>query len=605
MQNYQSITLDVNNCVEYKYINAKQGDIDSRFLKITLTENGEKIVPTSKCTASFRCLKPDGRICVNKSTINSDGTITASLTEQVLASAGTVRADISLLDGSSVLSSATFFITVEVSPATEGNVLSSDEFLILVETTNEAVEAINTIHDVVDNVLNEIGEVKSFIGYTDKDILGLCVDYENKKFTRLAGAVGKNAGDDFDEFPMYGGMRRCNVDDDGTITAYYGDADYKEDGSNGQVMVYMPKFYYKVVPLKLEPIENSTGYHICKANYYISATPKTGFKIHPAFINEQNEEVDYFLYSAYEGSLYLSEEDKYYNDADYKQYTVTSSDKICSVADQKPVSGQSISANNGTGVNLIEALAENRGAGWHCQTFKSLSALQFLMMIEYATLNLQAGLAKGICKIGKDYTINYCANTGATSSLGNKSGSAASSTYQYYDKTTNKTVTENQTAIDRVAVSYRGIENPYGNIFKWVAGINGWGNGSMNGGQAYICDDFNFAVNKNDDNYTPIGFYLPTEQTYISAFGYGNKKYDWAFIPSEAKGTSALPVGDKTYSNPDVNKYTGVVCSGAWDTDAGAGMFLLNFLITATKGIANTGCRMIYLPQNECKEMMV
>ncbi len=38
MQNYQSITLDVNNCVDYVYVNAKQGDIDSRFLKITLTE---------------------------------------------------------------------------------------------------------------------------------------------------------------------------------------------------------------------------------------------------------------------------------------------------------------------------------------------------------------------------------------------------------------------------------------------------------------------------------------------------------------------------------------------------------------------------------------
>lgn len=106
---------------------------------------------------------------------------------------------------------------------------------------------------------NEVEDIKAYIGYTDEDIAGLCVDYENKTFTRLAGAVGLSQGADFDKFTMYGGRKRCNVLDDGTITAYYGDKNYAEDGSNGQVMVFQPKFYYKVVPLKLEktPIQAS------------------------------------------------------------------------------------------------------------------------------------------------------------------------------------------------------------------------------------------------------------------------------------------------------------------------------------------------------------
>lgn len=105
----------------------------------------------------------------------------------------------------------------------------------------------------------DVDDVKAFVGYTDEDIVGLCVDFENKTFKRLAGAVGLSAGSDFDKFTMYGGRRRCNVSDDGTITAYYGDENYAEDGSNGQVMVFQPKFYYKVVPLKLEktPIQAS------------------------------------------------------------------------------------------------------------------------------------------------------------------------------------------------------------------------------------------------------------------------------------------------------------------------------------------------------------
>jgi hypothetical protein len=32
---------------------------------------------------------------------------------------------------------------------------------------------------------------------------------------------------------MYGGRMRCNVADDGTINAFYGDPTYADDGSNG------------------------------------------------------------------------------------------------------------------------------------------------------------------------------------------------------------------------------------------------------------------------------------------------------------------------------------------------------------------------------------
>ena len=64
--------------------------------------------------------------------------------------------------------------------------------------------------------------------------------------------------------------------DDGTIVAYYGDEGYTEDGSNGQVMVFQPKFYYKVVPLKLEKNNDSSiGYHLRIVIYYVSSIPNT------------------------------------------------------------------------------------------------------------------------------------------------------------------------------------------------------------------------------------------------------------------------------------------------------------------------------------------
>ncbi len=594
MQNVQSITLDVNNCIEYKYINAKQGDNYSRFLKITLTEDGEKITPSGRCTASFRCLKPDGRICVNKAVINTDGTITVSLTEQVLASAGTVRADISLLDGSMVLSSATFFITVEASPAMEGSILSSDEFLILTETAKEARAAINSISDVTDDIqtaLSGVEDVKAYIGYTEGDILGLCADYENKRFTRLAGAVGLNAGEDFDKFPMYGGMKRCNVSDNGTITAYYGDDNYADDGSNGQVMVYVPRFYYKVVPLKLEKIANGFGYHIRKANYYVTDKPLAGFKLHPAFYDEQGNETEYFLYSAYEGSLQKAAGSGYVNDSTASEVSVDFSKAlICSTTVHKPISSQNITLTRAN----AQQLASNHGRGWHIETIKAVSAIQLLMMMEFGTMNMQSAIGRGVVDLNDlPGSCNGASYTGSTMVLGNKTGAATATA----NSTNGTTVTYREDGC--VNISYRGIENPWGNIWRFVNGINVWGDGTMTGGQAYIADDFAFSETKHTENYQSAGFVLPNESGYINAMGYGSEKYDWLFIPSEAGGSSALPVGDYTYINEDLNGYKAVRFGGSWAGKTNAGEFCWHMRSAVSYNSYDIGCRLIYVPSAE------
>ena len=61
----------------------------------------------------------------------------------------------------------------------------------------------------MDEVDQEISDLRSFVGYTDSDIYGVEVDFKNKKFTRLAGAVGMTAGANFDKIKAFGGRRRC------------------------------------------------------------------------------------------------------------------------------------------------------------------------------------------------------------------------------------------------------------------------------------------------------------------------------------------------------------------------------------------------------------
>ena len=52
-------------------------------------------------------------------------------------------------------------------------------------------------------------------------------------------------------------------------------------GTIVQVMVEQPKFYYKVVPLKIE--KRRKGGITRKVRYYVSDTPKAGFKLHQKF----------------------------------------------------------------------------------------------------------------------------------------------------------------------------------------------------------------------------------------------------------------------------------------------------------------------------------
>lgn len=435
---------------------------------------------------------------------------------------------------------------------------------------------------------NEVEDIKAYIGYTDDDIAGLCVDYENKTFKRLAGAVNLSQGADFNKFTMYGGRKRCNVSDDGTITAYYGDENYAEDGSNGQTMVFQPAFYYKVVPLKLEKNSDSgIGYHLRKANYYVSAKPKTGFKLHPAFYDENGNEIDYILFSAYEGSMFDVSAKAYVNDDVDEFITYEDGDLLCSVAGKKPISG--LRKGIGTKTNL-ETMAQNRGPGWHLETIQAVSANQLLMMIELGMMNTQTGIGQGVVSIRDNSAYNCSSLTGSTAKLGNGTGSATETLNEIGGTET----TYNTSG--KVSISYRGVENPWGNISKNIQGINIWGDGSMGGGQPYVANNFIFNESKHSDNYKPVGFTFSNANGYIKAMGYGSDKYDWLFIPSEVGGTNALPVGDYiwTIQNLKGSRIT-TLGGGCRSGDIAGGFYqIANGAVGDRSRI--TGGRLVYVP---------
>ncbi|MGF0017481.1 hypothetical protein [Sporofaciens sp. SGI.106] len=435
-------------------------------------------------------------------------------------------------------------------------------------------------------ILAGVADLRAYLGLSDEDILGVQVDYKNKTFTRLAGAVNLTNGSDFDRFSMFGGRRRCNVADDGTIVAWYGDADYAEDGSMGQVMVYQPKFYYLVCPVVYDPIDTGVGYHLRKANYYVSEKPRAGFRLHPAFYDANGNEIDYFLTSAYEGSIFDVSADAFLmND---EQVMTVSEDKFCSIAGVKPASGltQNLTRPN------IEQMAKNRGDGWHGDLIKQVSAEQMLMIIEMGMMNLQTAIAQGIVSISDNSAYNCSSLTGSTASIGNGTGRATETINEKGGATTT------ETADGKTAVCWRGKENFWGNIWKFVYGINIWGNGSMGGGQPYICNDFNFAESRNSENYEAAGFTVTNANGYVSAMGYSTT-CDWLFIASECLGNSSLPVGDYTYITVNLNGYRITLLGGCWNDGGNAGAFYWDLSNGVGLRYRYFGGRLVYIPTKD------
>lgn len=445
--------------------------------------------------------------------------------------------------------------------------------------------AVATVGDI--NALQaKITDIQSYIGYTDADIYGVEVDFKNKKFTRLAGAVGKTPGDAFNGVKAFGGRRRCNVTDEGKVVAYFGDAGYSETGvltsaitkgegdnirtyaakTKVQVMVEQPKFYYKVVPLELEKIQGGKGFHMRKARYYVSDTMKAGFKLHPAFIKDGKEK-NFIYLSAYEGCTYDTSASAYkLNDAQDVDWT---DDVLASIANAKPTSGL---AQSGATRNGFRTIAAKRGLGWSQETVQAATATELLFLIEYASFDMQSKIGAGVTTKTDDGATSMTEITGATTTLGNKTGSV---------------VNTNGYSV----VAYRGEENPFGNIWKWIDGINVY---NKNEGSVYIADH-GFKDDTNAAPYSDAGITICGSNGYVSAFAY-NEDFDWLFIASEVLGNSSLPVGDYFWQNKAYNGYTVAKLGGSWADGSDAGGFTWSVYNASGDRSRAIGGRLLYVP---------
>lgn len=393
-------------------------------------------------------------------------------------------------------------------------------------------------------------------------IYGVEVDFENLNLTRINNSLGLTAVN-FDNIAPWRDIKRCNVQN-GIVTAYYGDSNFSWSGSNGNVMVKIPKFYYKVVPLNLKPIENGEGHHLLKARWLISSIPYPGFKVHPAFI--RNGVIKDCIYvGAFEGSIYdISGSVFLLEDEQIADFTT---DKMCSIANAKPCSGKTQNLT----IENARKLCENNGKGYKQFDFTAASALQLLYLVEYANFDVQTTIGKGCSEISDTPSAeNNSLKTGLTSDLGNKSGIA--------------------TGINgKTSVSYRGVENFWGNIWQFVDGFNIEAKGKHIG--YWSNDDMTY---ETSNNHKRINFTLAKQDGYISKFGY-DKENDFAFLPSECLGASNRPPNDYFWQNNTYNGWLSARLGGLWYDGGRVGSFY--WIMSGNRYVRDrsAGTRLLYV----------
>jgi len=360
----------------------------------------------------------------------------------------------------------------------------------------------------------------------------------------------------FDDIEPWKSIERVNLSDNGEILARFGDSDYRDNGSNGQVMVRIPKFYYRA--------EHGPRTH----GYYISPYRLSGYKVSRAHLRD-GKVVDEVFVGAYEASCYDVSEGAYnLTDAPGIDFTPGTGDKMASIAGAKPISG----ANNELNIANARRLANNRGPGWGLLDFHTVSMIQMLLLVEYATFNSQLVIGDGIVHITDDGSTNMAMPTGQTADLGNASGSATGNVHPVTGQPAN-------------SVSYRGIENLWGNLFQFVDGIN------IRNHRVWIADH-GFQSDLFGPPYEDSGYTLPDVNGFTRDIQSGNPDLDHAFLPSEMGGSSSSGLCDYYNQGPGGRI---ALLGGRWSEGSIAGAWSWRVSFSTAAVLRSLGARLLYV----------
>lgn len=390
------------------------------------------------------------------------------------------------------------------------------------------------------------------------------------------------------ELPVQSKMRRCLLDRDGGVKEYL-DNELSWSGGylNYAVMTEIPEHWYKLY------------FNGTKFRMMLSEIPLPGYK-----------HVDKFYISTYEARIYRTD------------------NLLCSAAGASKLSDPN-SINFRGGDNTAEwddtyrsllgcpvtnltrdqfrQAARKRGSGWEMYTYGAHKTLFWLFAVEYATLNSQKsfnaqkdanGFSQGGLGLGPTQMTDWAnfnnANPlipcGYTNKFGNSSGEKA-----YVVKNSS-----DGTHATLMANRYRGIENPFGHIWKYTDGANiQVTTGDSGLSILWTTDD---PSNFSDTSYTGYD----KKGNICRTNGYAKKMLlgeDGDIVPTEVGGSSSTYWCDYYYTNTSANRMQVVLVGGGAGDGSAAGLAYVNTDNAPSAAYRYIGSRLCFFPKYKSTEI--
>lgn len=245
--------------------------------------------------------------------------------------------------------------------------------------------------------------------------------------------------------------------------------------------------------------------------------------------------------------------------------------------------------------------ARKRGSGWEMYTYNAHKILFWLFAVEYATLDSQKpfnaqkdanGFAQGGLGPGPtqmtDWTnfnkINPLIPCGYTNEFGNGSGEKA-----YVVKNAS-----GGTHATLMANRYRGIENPFGHIWKYTDGANiQVTTGDAGLSILWTTDD---PSNFSDTSYTGYN----KKGNICRTNGYAKKMLlgeDGDIVATEIGGSSSTYWCDYYYTNTSANRMQVVLVGGYADNGSAAGLARVDAGNAPSAADRSIGSRLCFFPE--------
>lgn len=416
----------------------------------------------------------------------------------------------------------------------------------------------------------------------EEDLYGYGVEFDTGVSSPTCTRIGNM--EMHRRLPVHSKMRGCLLDDQGIVQEYLPAGSWKSstrNGSIGQVMVEIPEHYRKFVTNGTKrqvwySVEKISGYHKVP-KMYISAYEATVQRSTGKLCSVVNTTADYR--GGNNNSAYDNAENSLLG---------TSATQISRTNFRTYARNRNVSTTN-----------------WNIMTYDAYKSLYWLFVVEYATLDSQrafeakptsdgfkqGGLGAGVTNINSEKWNTFNGyhpfiKCGYTDSLGNGTGIV-----EY-------TTPANLGGVTVQVPRYRGIENPFGHLFKWIDGIiiqiNPDGaDGSAGLSKIYTCSDPDKFTDSEYTGYTYVGNEARTE-AYVQEVIFGDQG---EIMPSSVGGGSTTYFCDYHHTNiPTTTTLRGVLFGGHAAYGSHAGFVSAYSSSAPSHTYAAFGSRLCFIP---------